>query len=445
MNAEIKPLKTAAEMTLASHYEAAKPRLPGGADAARMREHAFASFVESGLPHRRVEAWKYTDLRLLLREAMPLSAAPESAAIATARGTNPFLNAKLRTIVLMDGTFVPELSDLSAEKKLTIVPLARALADRHPLTQRIGTLKPHADDPVLALNTAFLNDGVLIEAGEGALLERPIHVRHIFSGKSPAATYARLLFVAGNGANATLVESFEGPDGIAYQVNSALELHVGDKANVALLRLQAEGNAALHLSTLLAEVGHGAELELGGFTQGAAVSRHTLHVRLAGEHTDLRLANAKLLRGKQHGDTTLVLHHAMPNCTSREIFRTVLDDAARGVVQGLIVVQPDAQKTDARMSLGALMLAEGAEADQKPELEIFADDVQCGHGATAGALDEQLLFYLMTRGIPRRQAEALLVQSFVSQALEQISHEGVRTALIDRAVAWLAAREHIGG
>jgi Fe-S cluster assembly protein SufD len=345
----------------------------------------------------------------------------------------------------MDGTFVPDLSDLSVEKKLTIVPLAKSLADKHPLTARIGALKPHTDDPALALNTAFLNDGVLIEVGDGALLEHPIHVRHIFSGKAPAATYARSLFIAGNGANATLVESFEGPDGVAYQANSALELYVGDKANVALLRLQAEGNAALHLSTLLAEVGEGAELELGGLTQGAALSRYTLHVRLAGEHTDLRLANAKLLRGKQHGDTTLVLHHAVPKCTSRETFRTVLDDTARGVVQGLIVVQPKAQKTDARMSLGALMLAEGAEANQKPELEIFADDVQCGHGATAGALDEQLLFYLMARGIPRRQAEALLVQSFFAQALEQISHEGIRTALIERGTAWLAAREKARG
>jgi Fe-S cluster assembly protein SufD len=445
MNAEIKPLKTAAEQSIASHFETAKSRLPGGADAARLREHAFASFAESGLPHRRIEAWKYTDLRMLLREAMPLAGAPAPAAIALARGGDPLLNAKLRTIVLMDGAFVPDLSDLSAEKKLTIVPLARALADKHPLTGRIGALKPLTDDPALALNTAFLNDGVLIEAGEGALLERPIHVRHIFSGTVPAATYARSLFVAGNGANATLIESFEGPDGVAYQANFALELHVGDKANVALLRLQAEGDAAVHLSTLLAEVGHGAELELGGLTQGAAVSRHTLHVRLAGEHTDLRLANAKLLRGRQHGDTTLVLHHAVPNCTSRETFRTVLDDTARGVVQGLIVVQPDAQKTDARMSLGALLLAEGAEADQKPELEIFADDVQCGHGATAGALDEQLLFYLMARGIPRRQAEALLVQSFFAQALEQISHEAIRTALIERGAAWLAARERARG
>ena len=136
-----------------------------------------------------------------------------------------------------------------------------------------------------------------------------------------------------------------------------------------------------------------------------------------------------------------MVDHAVPDCTSREVFKSVLDETSRGIVQGRIVVRPDAQKTDARMSLNALLLAEGAEADQKPELEIFADDVQCAHGATSGALDEQLLFYLMARGIPRRQAEALLVQSFFGEALEQVAHQGLREALIGRATAWLAARE----
>jgi Fe-S cluster assembly protein SufD len=218
-------------------------------------------------------------------------------------------------------------------------------------------------------------------------------------------------------------------------------LHVGDKANAEFVRLQADGNAAVHLSALLAEVGAGAELEIGGLTLGAAVSRHSSYLKLKGEHTNLRLSAANLLRGKQHGDTTLVVDHAVPNCTSRELFKTVLDETARGVVQGRINVHPAAQKTDARMSLGALLLSENAEADLKPELEIFADDVQCGHGATSGAIDKQLLFYLLARGIPRKQAEALLVQAFFGAALEQIAREDVREALIARAVAWLEARE----
>jgi Fe-S cluster assembly protein SufD len=207
-----------------------------------------------------------------------------------------------------------------------------------------------------------------------------------------------------------------------------------------LVRLQAEGNAALHLATELIEIGSGSELWSCGLTTGAAVSRRSVTLRFAGQRSSAHLAGAILLRGRQHADTTLVLNHAVPACDSRELFKSVLDDEARGVVQGRIVVRPGAQRTDAKMMLGALLLAESAEADHKPELEIFADDVQCGHGATAGALDEALLFYLRARGIPRKQAEALLVQAFFGEALQQIEHEGLRETLSARAAAWLAAR-----
>ena len=442
MNVEIKPLKTAAEQGIAANFAAAQARLPGGAEVVRLRERAFQSFAETGLPHRRIEEWKYTDLRSLLREAVPLAGPADASVYAALRQSDPLGDAKLRRLVFVNGQFAPEISELgNFEKNLTIVPLAKALSSKHPLSKRIGELKPETYDPVLALNTAFLEDGVLIELGEGALLDRPIYLRHVFTGKEAAATFARTLFIVGKGANGTLIESFEGPDGVGYQVNSALELHVGDKAHASLVRLQAEGNTALHLSSLVAQIGAGAELDMGGLTLGAAVSRHSAYLRLAGRNTNVRLAGATLLRGKQHADTTLVLDHAVSNCTSREMFKTVLDDTARGIVQGRIVVRPDAQKTDARMSLGALLLSENAEADQKPELEIFADDVQCAHGATSGAIDAQLLFYLMARGIPRKQAESLLVQAFFGEALQQIANEGVCEALILRAAAWLSARE----
>ena len=442
MNVEIKPLKTSAEQGIAANFAAAQARLPGGAEVVRLRERAFQSFAETGLPHRRIEEWKYTDLRSLLREAAPLAGPADASAYAALRQSDPLGDARLRRLVFVNGQFAPEISDLAdLERNLTIVPVAKALSSKHPLSKRIGELKPETHDPVLALNTAFLEDGVLIELGEGALLDRPIYLRHVFTGKDAAATFARTLFIVGKGANGTLIESFEGPDAVGYQVNSALELHVGDGAHASLVRLQAEGNSALHLASLVAQIGAGAELDMGGLTLGAAVSRHSAYLRLAGPNTNVRLAGATLLRGKQHADMTLVLDHAVPNCTSREMFKTVLDDTARGIVQGRIVVRPDAQKTDARMSLGALLLSENAEADQKPELEIFADDVQCAHGATSGAIDAQLLFYLMARGIPRKQAESLLVQAFFGEALQQIANEGVREALISRAAAWLSARE----
>jgi Fe-S cluster assembly protein SufD len=170
------------------------------------------------------------------------------------------------------------------------------------------------------------------------------------------------------------------------------------------------------------------------------VVRNQMFVRFAGEGSIVGIRGANLLKGRQHVDTTLIADHTAANCSSRELFKTVLDDESRGVFQGKIIVQPQAQKTDARMATHALLLSDTAEADNKPELEIFADDVQCGHGATAGALDEDLLFYLKARGIPPKEAESLLIQAFVGEAVEGIEHAGLRDALMEIVDGWLRAR-----
>jgi len=176
------------------------------------------------------------------------------------------------------------------------------------------------------------------------------------------------------------------------------------------------------------------------FTTGGAVTRNQLFLHFAGGDTVANIRGATLLRGRQHADLTLVVDHAAANCQSREVFKTVLDDASRGVFQGKIIVRPGAQKTDAKMASHALLLSEDAEADNKPELEIFADDVQCGHGATAGALNDDLVFYLRARGIPAKEAEALLIQAFIGDAIEGIEHAGLRETLMETAGRWLAER-----
>jgi Fe-S cluster assembly protein SufD len=280
----------------------------------------------------------------------------------------------------------------------------------------------------------------VIGLAAGSKLARPIHVRHLFTGAA-AAAYARTLVIVGEGAIATVIESFEGPDGVAYQSNTAAELQVGDKAWLEYVRVQAEGDTAIHLATVLADIGAQAKLHTCSLTVGAAVSRQSVFLRCTGAASETRLSGATLLRRKQHSDTTLHVDHMTPGCTSREIFKSALDDESRGVFQGKIVVRPGAQKTDAKMMSAALLLGEAAEADHKPELEIFADDVQCGHGATAGALDKELLFYLGARGIPRKLAEALLIRAFIGEALEAVPHEALREALLALAADRLAARE----
>jgi Fe-S cluster assembly protein SufD len=173
---------------------------------------------------------------------------------------------------------------------------------------------------------------------------------------------------------------------------------------------------------------------------GAAVSRHQVFLAFMGEHSTAQINGAAMLKGRQHADSTLVVTHAVPHCTSREMFRTVIDDEATGVFQGKIIVEPHAQKTDGRMMSAALLLSDGGTMNNKPELEIFADDVQCAHGATCGQLDEDLLFYLMARGLPRRDAESLMVQAFLGVALETVDDEALRGPLVEIVEDWLRAR-----
>jgi Fe-S cluster assembly protein SufD len=215
---------------------------------------------------------------------------------------------------------------------------------------------------------------------------------------------------------------------------------VGDEAHVNHVKVIGDGADALHISTLAAAIGARARFNTFSFVSGGAIVRNQLFLKFDGEGTVANIGGATLLKGRQHADTTLVANHGARGCQSREVFKSVLDDEAHGVFQGRIVVQPGAQQTDAKMMTRALLLSEQAEADSKPELEIFADDVQCGHGATAGAIDEQLKFYLMARGIPAAEAEALLIQAFLGEAIESIEHAGMRETLNERVATWLRNR-----
>ena len=439
--ADVKVMKTAAETALANAYAEARTRLPGDDTVAARRAAAFDLFAREGLPHRRVEEWKYTDLRALMRDAKPLAGAPDASAKARAKAAGAFLgDVESRRLVFVYGAFVPELSDTSAlEKGLIVRSLADALSGSDPiLATHLGKLAP-ATDIAVALNTAMMSDGAVIGVGAGATIERPLHLSFVASRK-PAASFVRSLVVVEEGARVMLIESHEGLPACDYQVNAALELFVGDEAHVDHVKIIAEGTGALHVSTLAAAIGAKARFNSFSFVTGGVVVRNQLFLNFDGEDTVAGIRGATLLRGKQHADTTLVANHIARGCQSREVFKSVLDDEAHGVFQGRIIVKPGAQHTDAKMMTRALLLSERAEADNKPELEIFADDVQCGHGATAGALDEELKFYLMARGIPAAEAEALLVQAFLGEAVEGIEHAGLREVLMDQVATWLRTR-----
>lgn len=436
MNAGVRAIKTPAEQALSAAYAAARAKLPGKGAIVELREAAFERFDAAGLPHRRVEEWKYTDLRALMRDLYPLAGLPDAAAQARAQNAGKLLaGVDCRRLVFVDGTFVPGLSDLAPEPGLAIGSMANALGKNDPLVATYVGQTFATDDVAVTLNAALMGDGAVIRVSAGAALKRPINLVFATGSDKPSSAFIRSLVVIEKGAKAIIIESHESGDA---QVNAALELVVGDEAHVDYIKVtQAR---ALHVASLLTSVGARAHFNSFAFTSNAQVVRNQSFIRFVGEGTKASIGGVSLLRGKDHVDSTLLIEHAAGHCESREQFKAVLDDESHSVFQGKIVVKQHAQKTDAKMMTRALLLSDDAEADNKPELEIFADDVQCGHGATAGALDPGLKFYLMSRGIHEKEAEALLIQAFIGEAIEEIAHEGIREALMIAALKWLGAR-----
>jgi Fe-S cluster assembly protein SufD len=436
MNVELRPNRTAAEQALSASYVAARGTLPGKGDVVALREDAYRRFDARGLPHRRVEEWKYTDLRALMRDSYPLAVPPDAAAKLRGKGAEKmFPGVDCRRLVFVDGAFVPELSDLTPEPGLAIGAMAAALANGDPLVAAHVGKTIATEDVGVALNTALMGDGAVIRISACVTPKRPIHLVFTAGSDTPNSAFIRSLIVIENGAKAIIIESHD--SGVS-QVNTALELVVGDEAQVDYFKITQ--CRALHVSSLLASVGARATFNTFALTSTAQLVRNQNFIRFAGEGTKAAIRGVNLLRGNEHVDTTLLIEHAAAHCESREQFKSVLDGQSHGVFQGKIVVKPHAQKTDAKMLTRALLLSDEAEADNKPELEIFADDVVCGHGATAGALDPGLKFYLMSRGIHEKEAEALLIQAFIGETIEEIAHESIRDALMFAALKWLGAR-----
>lgn len=444
MTMNLQTQKTEAELEFVRHFEEARNGLPGDDWAKNMREEAISSFASSGLPHRRVEAWKYTDLRQMLKNAMPLAMGGASL---SDRELYQALGAELHGIsahhiVFIDGHYDEMNTFIISDEAgfIDMQPLSDVL--RHPpewFRRNFGRINPSDDDPVTALNTAFMSDGAVIEIGRGARLKRPVHLIFVSSEPNGKAISERNFIHVEDGASVTILESYvhlRAPD---TQRNSVTELSIGKGAEVAHIKFQHEGAKATHLSNWMVSVGEGSSYKAFQFSLGARLSRNGIDVVFAGGGATADVSGAALMWDEQHCDTTLLVDHAVPACASRVLYKYVLDDRARGVFQGKLIVRPDAQKTDAKQMARGLLLSDNAEFDAKPELEIYADDVACGHGATSGQLDDDQLFYMRQRGIPEEQARSLLVLAFIGEALDLIGHQDIRAAFVHAAEFWLGA------
>ncbi len=447
MELPVKQFQTRAEQAYLDLFSAAEQALPGAGNpwAADLRAKAIDAYAALGLPHRRVEAWKYTDLRSRLTEPHPLARATgrplSDAELSEMLGADIAKLASYR-LVILEGELRAELSDIAALKAAGVEVASLTEALQKPprwLKSALGKVNPQDRDPVVALNLALMSGGVALRLGKGVTLEKPVHLIHLDGGLEPSSVLTRSVVVLEDGASLDLVENYGGLGGRELQRNAVTEMVVGDKASVNHFKLQRESKDAFHLVTWLVRLGSDARYQAFQFSAGAALSRSQIYACFAGEGSSLDISGALLMRNHQHCDTTLVVEHRVPRCTSRELFKAVLDNEARGVFQGKIIVSPGAQKTDGKQMAQALLLSETAEFDSKPELEIFADDVVCGHGSTSGQIDDELLFYLEARGIPEAEARALLIQAFVGEAVDRIEHEGLRDALGRATANWLGA------
>jgi Fe-S cluster assembly protein SufD len=438
-------MKTKAEQAISESFEAVAGKLPGSAAVKALRSSAIGAFSALGLPHRRIEEWKYTDLRASLKEALPPAIDDETsltiAELIVALG--PLAHLDAARVAFVNGRRRAELDDLGEVSGLNVTALGNALTSApDDATSRFTNT---AADAVAALNTAFMTDGALVQVADRAVLSRPLLLVFVRAGGERRSVALRNVIAIGPGASATIIEAHVVSPGAATdaQVNAYSAVSVGKAAKLNHVKVAVDGGKCVHLANWDAAL-HGEATYRGfQFSSGLGLARNEIAIHFAGEGGKLDLSGAYLARGAEHIDTTLIVDHAVPRCASLELFKGVLDGQARGIFQGKIIVRPNAQKTDGKQMSQALLLSADTEFDSKPELEIFADDVACGHGSTAAELDPDLLFYCRSRGIPEGEARALMIESFVGEALEKVEHIELRAALMLYAASWLASSDSV--
>lgn len=412
---------TAAESALIEAYTAKVGTLPGDGAVMIARDKLFADLRRTGLPTRRVESWHYTDLKTLLR------AVPAAEASASSSAVSPLVAGSWRLVVNQGradaiGT-LPE--GVSAERLSDALVVGRN-AD--------GFTELKADDAIGRINGSFVTDGFVLSFADGTEVETPLELQVVHGA---GQVHSRFPVSFGAGVRATVIERHLSSADSAAFVSAVSDLTLGEGAEILWIIVQGQGADDTHLGQIKAVLGTNAKLRIFVVNTGGKLVRQEVHVATAGEGSDFTLRGVNLLGGDTHTDITMTLGHNVPHTTSTEIIRNVVFDRARGVFQGMIRVAPDAQKTDARMACNTLLMSDEAEFAVKPELEIFADDVQCAHGATVADIVKNHLYYLMSRGIPEKKARGLLINGFVAEIVEELEDEALVEALETVISDWL--------
>jgi Fe-S cluster assembly protein SufD len=409
----------------------------GGSWLPELKRAAFDRFNTLGFPTTRNEDWHYTSVTPIAEKTFrPLGGGKASSGLSsTDIAALAISETSWHRLVFVNGRFEPGLSAYAGlPAEVSVLTLAEAIKSAPELVaERLGKLAAWNDAPFTAMNTAFVQDGVVIVVPKGTVIEEPIHIVHVADAHAEGgAIFPRLLVVAEEFAQVAIVESHVATGGASYLTNAVAEIEVGPNALVHHYKVQQESTSAFHVGTIQVAQARDSVFHSFSFATGAALSRTNIYTRLNGENAETRLNGLYMVDGTQHADHQTFVEHLMPHCASRELYKGILDGSSHGVFNGKVYVDPIAQKTDGKQTNHALLLSETARVDSKPQLEIFADDVKCTHGATVGKLDQLSLFYLKSRGVGAENARSLLTYAFAAEALELIELDALRIGLEER-------------
>jgi Fe-S cluster assembly protein SufD len=400
----------------------------------RLREDAFARFCEVGFPTTRDEDWRFTNVSAIARTVFRPAATTRLSPGDTAAWRVDDVAA---TLVFVNGRFDAELSQTDGlPKGVTVASLRERIAE-HPeeMEKHLGRYADTQRDPFVALNTAFIGDGAYVHVARGVVLEAPVYLLYLSTKENaPTMTHPRNLIVAEDAAQVAVIEDYASVGGASMVLSNAVtELIAGESAVAQHYLIEREHLKAFNVSTLRIEQGRSANVASHSVLLGGGLVRNNVHPVLAGEGGECLINGLFLGTGTQHLDNFMHVEHAAPHCGSRQFYNGILDGQAHGVFHGRIVVHKDAQKTDAKQTNRNLLLSDDAQIDTKPQLEIYADDVKCTHGATIGQIEENALFYLQSRGISEMEARKLLLMAFAEECVERMQSDVAR-AHIERLV-----------
>ena len=401
-----------------------------------LRQKGFDNFSRLGFPiaRRGNEAWKYTNVAPVARAEFSVPGAAESTSTETLRESLPWME-DWNTLVFVNGRFSPELSAIHDAGSVTVSSLSALVeSDGAVARQHLGSLASVEDDGFTALNTAFVGDGAVVHVPGGGRVERPVHLAFVSTEEDSFIAHPRVLVVAGAESEATVIESYVSLGENAYFTNSVAEIVIGEGARVEHYRIMDESDSSYHVGVARVHQKDGSSFSSRAFYKGVGLGRHDLYA-LIGDGCETDLSGLYITSGTQHMDSFINIDHAQPNSTSRLYYKGILSGRSRAVFGGTVFVREGADKTDSLQSDKNLLLSPDAEVDSKPALFIWADDVKCGHGATAGNVDEATVFYMRSRGVDLETASRLLIFGFASEIIDTVAlpelHEYLERSFLD--------------